>query len=150
MPVTASESFSFSAVPQSGSIVATELPEWKRLAFLPRFFGPRHMLRGEALVFGWMQRLAPAYRGGFWRFYELGNGGFYLAPAVKGPLALTVEGNGFDGELSADAAGIVASLFAIAELATATGLERLAEHYQHLLEFASHHPESALIHRAID
>jgi hypothetical protein len=150
MSVTASESLSSSPVPQVGLIVATEQPEWKRLAFLPRFFGPRHMMRGEALVFAWMKRLAPSYQGGFWRFFELSNGGFYLAPALEKPLRLCVEGNGFAGELSADGAGLVVSLFGIAELANATGLERLAEHYHHLLEFAVHHPESALIHRAID
>ena len=37
-------------------IVATRVAEADRLRFLPTYFGPSmlRMLRGEALVFGWM------------------------------------------------------------------------------------------------
>ncbi|WP_241199367.1 antirestriction protein [Ectopseudomonas oleovorans] len=61
-------------------IVATRVAEADRLRFLPTYFGPSmlRMLRGEALVFGWMGRLCAAYHGGFWHFYTLSNGGFYM------------------------------------------------------------------------
>ena len=64
------------------------------------------MMRGEALVFGWLDALSEDYNGGFWNFYTLTNGGFYMAPAGDKRMRLEVDGNGFSGEMSADAAGI--------------------------------------------
>lgn len=137
-------------------IVATRVAEADRLRFLPTYFGPSmlRMLRGEALVFGWMGRLCAAYHGGFWHFYTLSNGGFYMAPEHNGRLRIEVDGNGFAGELSADAAGIVATLFALnqlcAELAGTADADALIDRYHHLAAFASEHAEAAAIYRAID
>lgn len=137
-------------------IVATRVPEADRLRFLPTYFGPSmlRMLRGEALVFGWMDRLCPAYQGGFWHFYTLSNGGFYMAPEQDGLMQIEVDGNGFAGELSADAAGIIATMFALnqlcAELAGTADADALIDRYHHLGAFASEHAEAAMIYRAID
>lgn len=137
-------------------IVATRVAEADRLRFLPTYFGPSmlRMLRGEALVFGWMGRLCAAYHGGFWHFYTLSNGGFYMAPEHDGRLRIEVDGNGFAGELSADAAGIVATLFALnqlcAELAGTADADVMIDRYHHLAAFASEHAEAATIYRAID
>lgn len=49
-------------------------------------------------------RLSEDYNGGFWNFYTLTNGGFYMAPAGDKRMRLEVDGNGFSGEMSADAA----------------------------------------------
>lgn len=68
------------------------------------------MMRGEALVFGWLDALVEGYNGGYWNFYTLTNGGFYMAPANYDRMRLEAVGNGFGGEMSADAAGIVATL----------------------------------------
>jgi hypothetical protein len=61
-------------------------------------------------------RLTPKYSGGYWRFLELGNGGFYMAPQARGRFEIRMEGNGFEGEMSADAAGITACLFVFSHL----------------------------------
>jgi hypothetical protein len=45
----------------------------------------------------------------------LSDGGFYMAPDLADRLE-EVDGNGFRGELSADAAGIVATPFALGQL----------------------------------
>ncbi|MGU9944976.1 antirestriction protein, partial [Bordetella avium] len=100
-------------------VTAALVDDEHRLDFLPTYFGPRLMMRGEALVYGWMRRLAESYNGGFWNYYTLTNGGFYMAP-VLGRLRLEVDGNGYSGEMSADAAGIVATLFALGQLAAET------------------------------
>ena len=92
--------------PVTASLVASN----RRLTFLPTYFGPRLMMRGESLVYAWLRRLSEDYNGGFWNYYELSNGGFYLAPELTGRLCLEVDGNGYSGELSADAAGVVRSL----------------------------------------
>ncbi|WP_440030530.1 antirestriction protein [Chromobacterium amazonense] len=125
-----------------------------RGTFLPDMFGTPLFMRGEGLVFAWMRRLVRDYHGGVWVFYTLDNGGFYLAPKTKEPFALSVAGNGYAGEMSADAAGIVATLFALCQLShefaeTDQG-DRLADRYHALLAFAAEHAEAGAIRRAID
>jgi hypothetical protein len=125
-----------------------------RLTFLPSYFGPRLMMRGEALVYGWLRRLSEDYSGGFWHYYELTNGGFYMAPKLAGRLRLEVDGNGYSGEVSADAAGIVATLFALGQLAAeiqgTDEADALIDRYHFLREFVDGHAEAGSIFRAID
>ncbi len=135
-------------------LVANLVAESDRLDFLPAFFGPRLMMRGEALVFGWLDALVEGYNGGYWNFYTLTNGGFYMAPANYDRMRLEVAGNGFGGEMSADAAGIVATLFALCQLAaeaedTDAG-DVLIDRYYFLRDFASTHTEAGAIFAAID
>jgi hypothetical protein len=80
----------------------------------------------------------------------LSNGGFYMAPEGPECLTLSWADNHFEGRLSADAAGIVATLFALCHLANTTGEDRISDLYYHLLDFAACHPESTLIFGAID
>jgi hypothetical protein len=137
-------------IPVSVSLVADD----NRLDFLPTFFTPRLMMRGEALVYAWMSRLSGDYKGGYWHFYALSNGGFYLAPALESPMRVAVAGNWFEGELSADAAGVVATLFALGQLAAdVQGTEAgdvLIDRYYFLRDFAAEHAEGPAIFRAID
>ncbi|MBV6885834.1 antirestriction protein [Xanthomonas campestris pv. euphorbiae] len=80
--------------------------------------------------------------------------GFYLAPNLSERLEIEVDGNGFRGELSADAAGIVATMFALGQLAAESAgtdaADALIDHYHSLGAFAAGHPEAAAIYRAID
>lgn len=134
----------------SDIIKARRVAEADRLDFLPRYFTPRWMLRGESLVYSWMRRLSSDYQGGYWEFYELSNGGFYLALTGQEALRLSVEGNGFDGVVSADAAGIIATLFALNHLACETRSEGIIDLYDALRDFALEHSERASILHAID
>ena len=127
--------------PVPEAITATLIPDAKRMNYLPATFG-RYFMRGESLVYGWMRRLSKDYSGGFWHYYSLSNGGHYMAPKM-----------GDSRNLSADAAGIVASLFALNQLtheAKGEAQDHLIEQYYKLVEFATTHPESGAIRRAID
>jgi len=142
---------------ESNRIIATKVPAGDRLGFFPGdeshpgLFGARHMLRGSTLVYNWMGRLCQRYNGGYWEFYTLSNGGSYMVPAGIEKMRIEVdEGNGFDGEMSADAAGIVATLFALGQLASETEEDLISERYHLLRDFALEHAESNLILRAID
>jgi hypothetical protein len=125
-----------------------------RLAFLPLCFGKRFMLTGESLVYSWLSSLCQEYSGAYWDFYLLSNGGFYMAPRFSKKLHVVVQGNGFRGALSADATGIVATLFALGTLSSQCvgdmACEMLLDHYYALLGFATKHAESKLILAAID
>lgn len=59
-------------------------------------------------------------------------------------------GNGFEGELSADASGIVATLFALCKLANRYADDKLINQYHWLREFAFGHAEADGIFRVID
>ena len=87
---------------------------------------------------------------GFGTSIDLSNGGFYMAPCDEKRFKIDVSGNYFSGELSADAAGIVASLFAQCDLANRYGDDKLINQYHWLRDFALEHAESDLIMRAID
>ena len=130
-------------------IAATLIAEDARLDFLPNLFGARLMMRAETLLFNWMGRLCTDYRGGYWLFYSLSNGGAYLAPKA-GRMRVQVHTNGFAGEMSADAAGIVATLFTLCQLAEETELDEIIQFFHDLRDFGAEHAESSLICSAID
>jgi hypothetical protein len=123
------------------------VPESQRLRFFPRIFGTK-FLYGERLIYAWARGLCPDYNGGFWHFYTLDNGGFYVAPDRKDPMRIVVDGNGYDGTMSADAAGIVITLFSLCRMAE--HFESATDHFHALRDFASEHPEAGAIFAAID
>lgn len=136
-----------------GGPKATVVTGKARLKFLPKVFGPRHFLTGEAGVYRWMRALCQTYKGGSWNFYNLSNGGFYLALDDGGngaPLHLSWHGNGFDGVMACDAAGIAVTLFSLCHLAIETQEERFGDQYHLLRDFASHHAERRAIFSLID
>jgi Antirestriction protein len=133
----------------SHSIVAREVPEQQRLQTLPRHFG-RHMLTVENAIFFFMRKLSMRYTGGHWCLFELSNGGFYMAPGSESRFPIMVDGNNFEGEMSADAAGITACLFALSHLSFQTEGDAIATHFHLLRDFAIAHPEAQDILAAID
>lgn len=132
------------------AVTATEVPQFQRMRFLPDCFGERWMLNGEMAVFEWMRTLCASYSGAYWKFFRLSNGGFYMAVDQTEPMSLALDSNGFTGEVSADAAGIVATLFALSHLAHKTREGRFVDAFHALLDFADGHPEGRLIFAAID
>jgi hypothetical protein len=139
-----------SSLPAPGPITAAVVADEARLFTLPRFFGAK-LTQAELRVYRWMDALCEAYSGGYWDFYALSNGGFYMAPSQAQRMRLTVDGNGFAAEMSADAAGIVACLFAFCDLARdEIDGERFVDLYHMLRDYVGDHPEARLIYRAID
>ena len=61
-----------------------------------------------------------------------------------------VEGNGYEGVMSADAFGMVCCLLAFSNLSFEVGDEILARHYHLLREFSLEHQEAPEISGAID
>lgn len=132
-----------------GPITATIVPDARRMEFLPLHFGVRMMMGFETTVFGWMTRLCAAYSGGYWQFVELSNGGAYITPTSAESFYLSVEGNGFEGRVSPDAAGVIATTFALNELIW-TGQDAAREKYDQLIDYIADHPECQAIRQAID
>ena len=131
-------------------VLATLVPDAQRLDFLPRHFG-RQMMTVEQHLYSRLSELSQDYTGGYWNFYDLSNGGCYLAPTAPDQFRFIVEGNDFEGTLSADAAGITATLFTFSEVAFRfPHVGVLSTRFQQLRDFAAAHGEAGLIFRAID
>jgi len=82
--------------------------------------------------------------------YELSNGGFYMAPSCD-PVEFSVHSNGFEGSLSADAAGITVCLFTFSHLSFQQPSDDVfSRHFYALREFALDHKQAGLIFAAID
>lgn len=129
-------------------LTARRVSDADRMGTLPRHFG-RLMMRVEQSIYQWMETLCPDYTGGYWEFYEVSNGAFYMFPHRTQPWCVTCP-NQFEGELSSEAAGITACLYALSDLCFSVESTALTDHFHALRDFASEHAEAALIFQAID
>jgi hypothetical protein len=127
------------------------VPETRRMEFLPGLFGRKLMLAGEHTVYQFMSWLAPKdYTGGIWRFHEQGRQPLFLSPDNEKRFRISCETNGYQGEVSAEAAGIIATLFALSHLSFRYEADQLADAYARLYAFAGDHAEAGEIFAAID
>lgn len=101
-------------------------------------------------VYTVLERVSDDYSGGRWDFYALSNGGFFMAPHTDAPFRIVCDGNGFDGEVSAVAAGIIATLMALSHLSFVVDDDGLIDQFYLLREYAVSHSEAGAIFRAID
>ena len=133
------------------NLVTRELvPEDRRMAVAERLFGIHFPLQLEPVVYGITERMAEDYSGGYWNFYTLSNGGFFMAPSTDRVFHVSCD-NMFEGDLSADALGITACLYAYSHLSFAGDFAReYALHYHRLREFMFEHPEVKEILGATD
>ena len=133
-------------------IKSNKITNQQRTKITANLFGLNFPMRLEPVVFSFADRLAESYNGGYWEFYTLSNGGFYMAPCSDKPFNVSCQ-NGFEGELSGDALGIVVCLYAYSHLsfgAESDFTDACAQHYHWLREFALDHAESDGIFGAID
>lgn len=134
---------------QQSPIQSQLVSDNKRLAFLPKHLNKEY-LRFESTVYRTMSVLCNSYCGGYWDFYELSNDGFYIAPHSNDPFNIFVHGNGYEGCVSSDAAGIIATTYALNNASWLTESDEIIDKYYALLDFAGQHDESKQIFAAID
>ncbi len=131
------------------TISSVLVSEQLRPYFLPIHFG-QLFLTAEQAVYNNLGFLCEQYKGAYWHFFELGNGGVYMAPDLNELLTICVPGNGYHGQVSADAAGIIATLFALNQLCNKSQSEKMLILYELLLDFSGEHRESREIFASID
>jgi hypothetical protein len=134
------------------SITATQVPDRDRLAFLPTHF-PGLFLQVEQVVYDRAGALSERYRGGYWDYVELSNGGGYMRPSDANPWHVISE-NGHSGDMTSDAFGITCTLSALSHLSFRFEHHRhgaaIAEHFHLLRDFVCDHSEADDIFSAID
>ena len=132
------------------SITAERVPEGEpRSEVLPRHFA-HHMLTVEDSIFMVMRRLVPEHHAVSWHFYELSNGGLYMAPDLQGAQRVRNLVTGEYREMSTDAAGLAASLLTFRHLSTQMRSDVMVRHYFQLRDFVMAHPEANQILGAVD
>lgn len=128
------------------------LNDKERLNYPAYHFGDDFPFRIEPFIFTMASELSSDYTGGYWHFYELSNGGFYMAPDEEKPFHV-VSMNGYVGDFTPDVFGITVCLFAYSNLSF-TDDEELAdnctEQFHLLREYMLEHPEVEKILRTID
>ena len=127
------------------------VPEDRRMAVVEQLFGMAFPLQFEPVVYGITDRMTEDYDGGYWHFYTLYNGGFYMAPAEDRVFHVRCR-NMYEGDLSADALGIVACLYAYSKLSYSLSdvAREYARHYHLLRDYMVGHPEVREILGATD
>ena len=125
------------------TIVTRELvPEEQRMAITERLFGLHFPLQFEPVVYGITDKMAQSYNGGYWDMYTLSNGGWYMAPSSDTVFHVICD-NMFEGDLSADALGITACLYAYSHLSFSGDAfaHNYADQYHRLREYSMEHSE---------
>jgi hypothetical protein len=133
-------------------VTRTLIPEDQRLAVIEKTFGAHFPLMIEPVIYGITEKMTEAYSGGYWQFYNLGNGGFYMAPEGDQIYQVSCD-NYFTGVLSADALGLTACLYAYSHCSFSRDecFGRLCAMQYHLLRHHMYeHEEVANILGAID
>jgi hypothetical protein len=127
------------------------VPEDQRLAITEQLFGMAFPLQLEPVVYGVTDRMTGDYTGGYWDFYTLSNGGFYMAPSEDREFHVKCQ-NMYEGDLSADALGIVVCKFSYSNLSFSLSdiAREYARHYHLLREYSMEHAEVREILGATD
>jgi len=136
----------------SNIIEVTRVAYCQRMDVGPRIFkNIDHWLAFERHVYSTLDNLSKDYDGGYWEFFILSNGGFYMAPDATKPLHIGPLENYFEGDVSPEASGIIACLYALSHLSfqyQAAG--EFGELYHLLYDLVYDHPEGQLIMGAIN
>jgi len=134
---------------RDSAIAATEVTNGtQRLLCLPNIAGNRCVVL-EHTIYDMLRRMSDDYDGGLWNFYNLSNGGFYMAPKADKSFNLSCE-NMFEHEVSADTAGIIACAMAYSHLSFLADGECFANAYQRLSDYIDQHRDAGIIRAALD
>ena len=134
------------------TITREPVPEGRRADFVDALFGINFPVQLEPSIFDIASELSPDYHGGFWTFYGLSNGAFFMAPESDTPYRVRCP-NGYEGTMSGDAFGITACLYAYSRLSFVARkpiATTYARQYHALREYMMEHAEVAEILRATD
>jgi hypothetical protein len=137
---------------QQPTITRLTVGDHQRISHTAGIFGINFPMHIEPFVYSVTGCMAKEYCGGYWEFYSLSNGGFYMAPKSDA-ISIVICENGFEGVLSADALGITSCLYAYSHFSF-SGVEGFAQtcaqQYHLLREYMLEHPEAGAILGAID
>lgn len=95
-----------------------------------------------------MSLMATEYRGGSWSGWQLEDGALFVSPATD-PMRLVSPVNNYRGVMTAEAAGLVASVQALHHLRDMTAQPIFTRHLRQLTVYIEGHPERQAIRQAL-
>ena len=127
------------------------VPEDQRLVITEQLFGMAFTLQLEPVVYGVTDRITQDYTCGYWNLYTLSNGCIYKATSEDRIIQYKLQ-NMYEGDLSADALGITACLYAYSNLSFSLSdiARECTRHYHLMREYSMEHPEVRQILAATD
>lgn len=127
-------------------ITASMVSAEERFNFFPSI--TKQYVHFEQAVFYFADLCIENYRGGYWEFVALSNGGLFCYPKTNETLTLINSMNDANVTVSSEAAGICIMLMALSrysliawEQGDQREMERLAQRHNQLDEFARDHEE---------
>ncbi|WP_167017808.1 antirestriction protein [Candidatus Pantoea multigeneris] len=128
-----------------------------RMKFWPELFGGFYAA-AESSVYGWMSANCQGYEGGYWEYFSLNGGSGFAVPGFEGKKIVRIRGNQFCGEVSAEAAGILATVFVFDRFIWQTSekpeleplFKALCERKVKLMDYAETTKEAGAIFRVLD
>lgn len=130
-------------------VTARLMPNSKRPYFFRRHFRTQ-AATAEYGIYRVMDRLCPHYRGGYWEFYDLSNGGALLVPTVEARYTLACAGNGYSGSLAPLATGIGVCAMAFSEMSFWRDGQGFGAKYVRLRDFLVQQPEAGELLALLD
>lgn len=120
----------------------------ERLQCLPEIAG-RDCVVLEHTIYDMLGILSDDYDGGYWDYFRLSNGGFYMAPKESKSFHMRCAANGFEGVVSANTAGIIATAMAYSHLSFRPRVDCFVSAYERLSEFIFQQPDAEIIRAAL-
>lgn len=133
-----------------GRIVARMVTDHvERMRCLPEVAGGDYLLL-EHTVYNMLGMICKHYDGGVWDYYKLSNGGVYMAPDRMGDFELLVPGNGFEGIVDAECAGLIATAMAYSHLSFDIPGDCFPRAFVQLSKFIYQHRYAGAMFAALD
>ena len=129
-------------------------PVTHRTNFTPTLFGKRLFMAGENMVYNIARSMCNEYTGGYWEYVaNKDQTVMFMYPKTDEKFEVKAQ-NYYQGTLSAEAFGIVCTLYALNHLMFTPMpepmLENLVEKFYALRDYAAEHEEAEEIFGAID
>lgn len=144
---------STSTIAITGEVIAEE----SRMQFATAMFkSPFSFPKLEGIVFSQTSKFCAKYKGGYWEYVSLSNGGFYMYPRIGDvgeKFDVCNADNYGESVITADALGIVVTLIALSHLSFAlngSDLEKVCDLHALLMDYYCEHAESEAIAVLID
>ena len=120
-----------------------------RNSILPKYCG-NHFINFEMAIYSLTDQFIKEYSGGYWEFYSLSNGGFYMAFTSEEQVTFENPDNYFSEAMDAETASIIVNLYVYCLLSFKYEDAPFGELYHQLRDYALDLPNAATIMKAID
>lgn len=128
----------------------TRVPKLQRAQTMHQYWGDR-CVNLEMFVFSFMNTFNDAYNGGYWNLNITSNDALFISLNTEEPVRLISPLNYGDETMSAEAAGLVLTIYGCSYALDKYPEEALIpETYDKLMAVVGDHPEASKIYRLLD